>query len=496
MTSATQQTLNVGDSVPIGTALVNLIIMAIITDVNNPNMFGATMQGFQSQAVLTIPALQGIQGIPGQPSFALQFQNQILASIDDLPDTLNDTTDLGMYWVFGVTDQNGNVIATVMYVWYGSEIGYEEFPVGMPGPTGPYPLITPNIILTLPGNGQGPNGADSWIAVTGTTSNPTFTFYVAAPQGVAGPQAYLESCPDVDLTTTAAEPGDQLVCSARITPGAPTALTIDPVATGGTFVAGEYFWVVTAVLANGDETYPSNEVGTTFVGTTSSVVLSWTAPAGAGAVGYKVYRGTSATNLSVLVAEIDSGTTLTYTDTGTAGTPSTYPSVGILAGRSIWVPQTATEVLPLLYTIPQSAFTSVQGIGASTQPVCTFALPQQAWPWVPFVLGQMQIFGLSISLSPLLVGAQVTLGSSTGQQVAAGVGNNFGVVTLIPNPATANNTSAAMTPTNAVGQVPANHTGTQGTLFVSLVQQGMAGTYDFDASGADLVVLVLPQPSA
>jgi hypothetical protein len=495
--SAPAQTLNIGSTVPIGTALVNLIIMAIMTDVNNPNMFGATLQGFQSQAVLTVPALQGIQGIPGQPSFALQFQNVILASVDDLPDDLNNISDLGKYWIFGVTDENDNVIATVMQVWFGSSIGYQEFPVGMPGPVGPYPLITPEIILMAPNNGQGPNGASSWIAVTGTVSNPTFTFYVAAPQGIAGPQATLDSCPDIDFTTNSPQPGDQLVCSSRITPGSPTSLTINPLSTGGSFAAGEYFWEVTALLANGDETLPSNEVGTTFVGTTSSAVLAWNAPGGGGATGYKIYRGTSATNLSYLIDQIDSGTTLTYTDTGTAGTPDDAPSVGIVAGRSIWVPQSVSEVLPLLFTIPQSAFTSAQGIGAATQPICTFALPQQDWPWIPYVVGELQIFGLNISLTPLLVGAQVLLGNSTtGQQVAAGLGNNFGVVTLIPNPASAQSQSTAITPTNKVGLVPANHQGQQGTIFVNLVQQGMAGTYDFNSSGANLAVLVLPQPGA
>lgn len=493
--TAPTQTLNIGDQVPIGTALINLIIMAILTDVNNPNMFGATMQGYQSQAVLTVPALQGIQGIPGQPSFALRFQNEILASTDDLPTDLNNTTDIGNYFIFGVTDEDDNVIATVMYVWFGTSLGWQEYPVGMPGPVGPYPLITPNIILTVPGNGAGPNGADSWIAVTGTVSNPTFTFYVAAPIGPVGPQASLDGCLDVDLTT--ASPGDGLVCSSRVTPGAPTGLILNPTGTGGTFAAGEYFWAVTALLANGDETLPSNEVGTTFVGSTSSVALSWNIPGGGGAVAFRIYRGTSAINLSVLVTEIDSGTTNTYTDTGTAGTPASPPSVGVTIGRSIWVPQGATNALPQLFTIPQSAFTSIQGIGASTQPICTFALPQQPWPWVPYVVGSLQIFGFNISLSPLIVGANVLLGNATtGQQVAAGVGNNFGVVNLIPNPASAQSLSTAMTPTNQVGQVPANHTGQQGTIYVNLVQQGMAGVFDFNSSGAAMAVLVLPQLTA
>jgi hypothetical protein len=497
MTTATTQTLNVGDTVPVGTVLANLIIMGIVTDINNPNMFAATLQALQSQALLTVPVLQGIPGNPGQPSFALRFQNQVLASTDDLPtDLTNEPSDLGKYWVFDVTDQNANIIATQMQVWFGTSIGWQAFPIGTPGPVGPYPLITPNLVLVEPNNGQGPGGADSWMTVTGTVSNPTFTYYVAAPAGPTGPTATLDSCPDVDFATNAPSPGDSLVCSSRVTPGAPAALTITPSSTGGTFAAGSYFWEVTAIFANGDETLPSNEVTTTFEGSTSSVVLSWNAPGGGGAVGYKVYRGTSAFNISVLVTEIDSGATTTYTDTGSAGTPATPPSTGVTFGRSIWVPQSQSLMLPQLFTIPQSAFSSQEGIGGSTQSVCTFALPAQDWPWIPYVFGQMQIFGLNISLTPLLVGAEVLLGnSSNGQQIAAGEGNALGTVMLIPNPCNANNTSAAMTPTNQIGLVPANHTGTQGTIYINLVQQGMAGIFDFNANGSSASVLVVPCPS-
>ncbi len=144
--------LNIGDSRLVGNVLCNIILEAIITDINNPNMFGATLQAFQSQAVLTVAALQGIQGTPGQPSFALQFQNQRLADVshlpggtaDDAPALLTDLpTDLGKYWIFNVTDENGNVQAAVMQVWYGTVLGFQEFPCGSPGPTGPFPVITP-----------------------------------------------------------------------------------------------------------------------------------------------------------------------------------------------------------------------------------------------------------------------------------------------------------------------------------------------------------------
>jgi hypothetical protein len=94
-----------------------------------------------------------------------------------------------------------------------------------------------------------------------------------------------------------------------------------PSGTGGTFVAGPYFWVVTANMVWGSESVASNEVTTTFTGTTSSNVLTW--PAVPQAVSYNVYRGYASTKENILVANVS---TTTYTDTGIAGTGGIPPS--------------------------------------------------------------------------------------------------------------------------------------------------------------------------
>jgi hypothetical protein len=490
--------LSLGDTVPIGTALVNMIIMGIVTDVNNPNMFGSTLQAYQSQALLTVPVLQGIQGNPGQPSFALRFQNSTLTSPSQLPNNLtNAATDLGKYWVFVVFDNNNNAIAATMYVWYGTTIGFRQFPIGTPGPAGPYPLITPHIVLQAVGNGGGPGGADSWISVTGTVSNPVYTYNIAAPTGLTGPTATLDSCPDIDFVTTVPVAGDALIVSPRVVPGSPTALQVNPSGTGGTFAAGTYFWVITAVLANGSETMPSNETATAFTGSTSSAVLTWVAPSGGGAVGFKVYRGTSATNISALVAVINSGTIVSFTDTGGVGTPGQPPNSGVIAGRPIWTPTTTPLPVPQLYTLPSSAFTSIATVGGATITVATFAVPPQPWPWKPYVTGQLAIFGLNISLTPFQVGAQVLLGDpSTGVQVARGFGNSLGYTTLIPQASTTASPAQAMTPSNNVGLVSANHVGNQGTLYFNLIQEGMAGVYAFSNANAQGVIMVIPSTMA
>jgi hypothetical protein len=97
-----------------------------------------------------------------------------------------------------------------------------------------------------------------------------------------------------------------------------------PSTTGGTFAAGTYFWVVTTTDALGGESLRSNEVTAVTTGTTGSAALAWTQDTVGN--GYKVYRGTATGVENVLVATIVGNATITYTDTGAAGTAGT-PSV-------------------------------------------------------------------------------------------------------------------------------------------------------------------------
>ena len=112
-------------------------------------------------------------------------------------------------------------------------------------------------------------------------------------------------------------------------------LTAGATSAGGTFAAGQYYWVVTAINSNG-ETISSNEVSKALTANQQQV-LSWTAPTvnPAGTAydvsGYKVYRGTVSGGESVLVTTINNPATLTYTDTGAAGTAATPPLVSSAA---------------------------------------------------------------------------------------------------------------------------------------------------------------------
>ena len=91
--------------------------------------------------------------------------------------------------------------------------------------------------------------------------------------------------------------------------------------TGGTFTAGQYYWVITAILPSGEQNR-SNEVVAVFTGSTSSMALSWNAIQAA--TGYNIYRGILPALENTLVATV--GAVTTYTDTGSAGSGGIPPS--------------------------------------------------------------------------------------------------------------------------------------------------------------------------
>jgi hypothetical protein len=115
----------------------------------------------------------------------------------------------------------------------------------------------------------------------------------------------------------------------------PTGLSATPSGTGGTLPAATYWYVVTAIAADGFETVVSNEVTATVAGATSKVTLNWTAYAGA--TGYRVYRGVAA-GVETQLASVAAGT-LTYVDSaigcGRVYVPSNEPGAhrGACAGR-------------------------------------------------------------------------------------------------------------------------------------------------------------------
>lgn len=93
-----------------------------------------------------------------------------------------------------------------------------------------------------------------------------------------------------------------------------------PSSSGGTIAAGTYYYKITALNAAG-ESIPSAEASATTTGSTSSVVITWTAVTGA--TSYRIYKGSTPGGESAYFTSA----TATYTDTGTAGTSATPPVV-------------------------------------------------------------------------------------------------------------------------------------------------------------------------
>ena len=364
---------NIGDSVFLKQLLLNAKIYGVVTDPNNPNLFSATMEIFQDDGVITVPALIGPQGPAGQAQFALRLQTDTVATPEELPNNLtNSDADIGKYWVLiSGYDGNGNPLGTNAYVWFGTS--YRTMPLGSQGPPGPYPVITPNVSLIDP-------NSTSSITVSGTIADPSWTLNLAVPAGPTGPSATLHSCPDVDLST--------------------------PPAVG-------------QVLG-----YNGNHTGD---------------------------------------------------------------------GSAKWQPLNVGSLVPSFYTVPESAFQSHSGITTSTQVVCTFAVPTQSYAWKPYVHGHLSLNGFSISLTPLQIGVEVRLGNpQTGTLVARGFAQADGNMFLFPHTSSSSAPSAALTPGNNLARVPANHTGTAGTLYVSIVNEGLATAFDFAADDSQLSVLTVP----
>lgn len=333
-----------------------------------------------------------------------------------------------------------------------------------------------------------PTGATVTVA-EGSAADPAMAFYLAVPQGVQGPSSPLGGFIDVDFQSVPPKQGDTLVCSTRVTPGAPTGLAATGSTTGGALAAATYYYKVTACVPNG-ETVGSNEVSVVTTGTTSKVALTWAIPSGGGATGYRVYRGTAPGAENKLVGVIVSGTTTSFTDTGAATVTGAPPATGVPANKPIWVNQPQTSDMVGLYTVPQGAFTSGLHItfGGGLTTVCTFPVPPQPFAWVPIVFGEVTVEGISLSLTPLLAQGQVALGSPNGQLVATGAGTSLGTITMWPDLG-----AVAANPSNGIGVVPANHSGNEGTLYFSLVNEGLIDLFEFNAGhNAQLSVLVVP----
>jgi hypothetical protein len=149
------------------------------------------------------------------------------------------------------------------------------------------------------------------------------------------------------------------------------------------------------------------------------------------------------------------------------------------------------------YSIPESAFTSISNSTGGNQTVCTYPIPPQNFPWRPLVLGVIQteqVGFFDLFTSPVNVGCSVQLGDPlNGTLIGRGFGNNSGYSYILPHFSTPGNPFQAVNPNNDIAVVQANHTGTAGTLYITITNDsGLGLAYSFSNQDAQVVVGCIP----
>ena len=157
-----------------------------------------------------------------------------------------------------------------------------------------------------------------------------------------------------------------------------------------------------------------------------------------------------------------------------------------------WVPVAPVNLTPRLYSVPESAFSSFTGLATRHQ-IGVFAVPPQPFPWTALVIGHIRAIGIELDYDPLILGSEVRLGDpSTGTLIGRGFGNSSTWTTIVPHYSTPQSASDAISPDSGYAEVPAGHTGTQGTIYFNLFNDGLTGAYNFNRNNAQAVVLVIP----
>lgn len=182
-----------GESVYLGSMFANLHFFGVVSDLDTPAMMSCSMEVAGNDGTVTLDALVGPQGVPGEPCpiIKMEYGSQI-DNVDDLPiDLLDNDLDRGRTWWIG-----NNV-----YIWSGE--GWMIRQMGTPGPPGPIPHITPSFELV---------DTENEIVVSGTPSNPGWLLRIneEAIRGPAGEGGPIRGAGDYD-DSVAPEVGEAIV---------------------------------------------------------------------------------------------------------------------------------------------------------------------------------------------------------------------------------------------------------------------------------------------
>lgn len=453
----------IGELVYLKSVTTNVHVYGVVTDGATPDQFTATLEIHGDNATMTVPALQGDRGPAGVHAFALRLQTSTIDDPEDLPTNLtDDEEDIGKYWIMNQYD-NVNEIQTITLA-------------GSTGGT-----------YTLTYNGQ------TTAAIARNASAATLESTLVALSNIGGSDIAVDGAyPSYTVEFQGAKSGlPQPLMTATVAGGAP-AVTVDRTQQGEINLSGSraYIWFGDhyRILMMGSEGPPGPVPRITWGvelldpdgAENSSVLQTGTAYNPSVLLKLKVPRGPRGYNATIRDA----------TDYDDSEAPETGQV--LMWDGANFRPAHIGSIIPKPYTVPEAAFTNFEGL-TTRAPIGAFPVPPLDFPWKPFVWGKVKAFGLELDADPLIIGCEVRLGHpTTGQLVARGFGNSSSWAHISPHTSTPSDPEVALTPGNGLALVPANHTGSAGTLYVNLYNDGLAGAYLFNRANAQLAVLAVP----
>lgn len=173
-----------GSDVYLGSLLTKVHIWGMVSDLDTPtSMRTGSFEILGDDGAVTLDALVGPQGNPGQNAPIVDMQWDSIDDPEDLPKNLeNDPEDIGKAWWIG----------NQVWVWDGEQ--YRPKAMGTQGPPGPVPNIAPSVQLLDPDD----DDLESSIEVTGTALNPGWLLKLKAPRGPQGENATIRDATDYD----------------------------------------------------------------------------------------------------------------------------------------------------------------------------------------------------------------------------------------------------------------------------------------------------------
>jgi hypothetical protein len=479
---------SIGDIVYLASALFRVRVGALATPPDTPNQYTADIKVMGDQGDMSLDAIKGPPGPNGQQCFAFRRQDDAnVNGPEDLPTNLTDSQDdLGKYWLID-TVEDGVVTMETAWTWYGTTQKWRTFMMGTFGPPGPMPDITVGVTLIDPSQ-------KAYIDGGGSTTEPTWEIYEPQPAGIPGTPMPLYVFPDVDQQTVSPVQYDLLAYRGRKT--SKGAAIWEPLSIKGLLPTP---WS----MPEGSFAAYEGVSQRAYIGAYSvpPQPFAWT-PVVWGHLGGTLLNPVASSNGQQLlnVSALGGNFTLTVLGHTTPPIPYNASPTDIVSALENLASVGIGNVIGTIQGTASTLLEFVNDLGAQViEPIITNPanlIPDVADAVINVIDEGGNLINDVVNMltgDPLMIGAQVLLGDPVnGTQVARGLGNVMGRVTIMPHYSNGNSKNQVITPTNNYAVVPANHTGYQGTLFVNLWNDGMLGYYNFNPQGSQLYIQAVP----